>query len=77
MYDYNNEFSFEIKKGNWKGKEYDFYGRLNYEGEYLNGERNRNGKEYDDEGRLIFKGEYLNGKKWKGKIKEYDYKNVL
>ena len=29
-----------------KGKEYDDYGFLIFEGEYLNGERHGNGKEY-------------------------------
>ena len=78
MYDYNQEFSFEIKNGKGKGKEYSNVDRkLIYEGEYVNGERNGKGKKYDDENKLIFEGEYLNGKKWNGVIKEYDYKNIL
>ena len=52
-------------------KEYNYHGRLEFEGEYLNGERNGKGKDYDDEGKLIFKGEYLNGKR-NGKGIEYD-----
>ena len=51
----------------------DYYnnGKLEFEGEYLNGKRNGKGKEYDDfDGRLIFEGEYLNGKRH-GKGKEY------
>ena len=71
IYNYNNEFSFEIKNGKGEGKEYYADGKLNYEGEYKYGERNGYGKEYNKE-RLIFEGEYLNGKRWKGKIKEYD-----
>ena len=55
MYDYNNNYLFEIKNGKGKGKEYDFYGKLNYEGEYLNGERNDNGKEFNDKNRIVFK----------------------
>ena len=34
----------EKKKG--KGKEYDYNGKLEFEGEFLNGERNGEGKEY-------------------------------
>ena len=45
-------------------KEYDSYGKLLFEGEYLNGERNGKGKEYDYyDGELIFEGEYLNGER--------------
>ena len=39
-------------------KEY-FYGKLEFEGEYLNGERNGKGKEYDYKGDLKFEGEFL------------------
>ena len=53
-----------------KEKEYYFDGILEFEGEYLNGQRNGKGKEYDSRGKLIFEGEYLNGKK-NGKGKEY------
>ena len=52
-----------------KGKEYDD-GRLIFEGEYLEGERNGKGKEYYYDGELIFEGEYLNGTR-NGKGKEY------
>ena len=41
-------------------------GKLEFEGEYLNGERNGKGKEYDSNGILKFEGEYLNGKEWNG-----------
>jgi len=50
-----------------KGKEY-CGGKLIFEGEYLNRERNGKGKEYDYNGKLLFTGEYLNGKRWNGKI---------
>ena len=46
-----------IKNG--KEKEYYTNGKLEFEGEYLNGERNGNGKEYNYDGKLEF--EYLNG----------------
>ena len=69
MNNYNNKFLFEIKNGNGKGKEYNCDGKLEYEGEYINGERNGKGKEYN-ENKVIFEGEYLCGKKWSGIIKE-------
>ena len=59
-----------------KGKEYDEYNRLIFEGEFYKGERNGKGKEYGYEGNLTFEGEYLNGKK-NGKGKEYDYEGNL
>ena len=49
------------------GKEYNIYNNVEYEGEYLNGQRNGKGKEYNLEGKLIFEGEYLNDRKWTGK----------
>ena len=36
---------------------------IKFEGEYLDGERNRKGREYNYSGRLKFEGEYLNGKR--------------
>jgi antitoxin component YwqK of YwqJK toxin-antitoxin module len=61
---------------NGKGKEYNEYDILIFEGEHLNGKRNGKGKEYFC-GELVFDGEYLYGKKH-GKAKEYDkYKNKL
>ena len=40
---------------NGKGKEYYNDGILNFEGEYLNNERNGNGKEYYEDGKLNLK----------------------
>ena len=51
----------------WKGREYN-YGKLIYDGEYLNGQKNGQGKEYDN-GKLIYEGEYLMEKKM---VKERD-----
>ena len=48
---------------NGQGKEYNYYGKLKFEGEYLNGLKNGKVREYDDNGILIFEDEYLNGKK--------------
>ena len=56
---------------NGRVKEYNKYGKLIFEGEYLNRKRNRKGKEYDSfTNHLLFEGEYLNGKR-NGKGKEY------
>ena len=46
-------------------------GKLIFEGEYSNGEKNGKGKRYNYQGEIIFEGEFLNGKKWNGKGKEY------
>ena len=49
---------------NGKIKEYDSYNnKLVFEGENINGKRNRKGKEYNASGILIFEGDYLNGMK--------------
>ena len=39
IYNYENNYMFEIKNGNGKGKEYNTNGQLLFEGEYINGER--------------------------------------
>jgi len=54
---------------NGNGKEY-YEGKLEFEGQYINGKRHGKGKEYSYEGYLSFEGEYLNGQK-NGKGKEY------
>ena len=55
-------------------KEYNDEGKLIFEGEYINGERNGKGKEYYDNDKFIFEGKYINGKR-NGKGKEYNYEN--
>ena len=60
----------ELNRINGRGKQYDPYGNLEFEGEYLNGKRNGKGKEYKYYGRLEFEGEYLNDNKYKGKLNE-------
>ena len=62
---------YELKDGKGYIKEYDFYNYLEYEGEYLNGQRNGKGKEYYGQGKIKFEGEYLNGQRY-GKGKVYD-----
>ena len=67
----NGYWEFEIKEGKGKIKEYGFYsGKLVFEGEYRNGERNGKGKEYDYNNKIIFEGKYLDGRR-NGKGKEY------
>ena len=71
------EKNYLIKKGIKKGKEYNFFNQLLYEGEFLNGERNGNGKEYSDyDGTLIYEGEFFDGKR-NGKGKEYNDKGYV
>ena len=71
------KIEFEIKDGKGYIKEYNDNGRLIFEGEYINGQRNGKGKEYDHgESELKFEGEYLNGQR-NGKGKEYDYDGKL
>ena len=70
---YNTYADILIFEGNYYkgiGKEYNSFGNIIYEGEYLNGKRNGNGKVYYINGKVLFEGEFLNGKKFH--IKEYD-----
>jgi len=63
-YNINGELIFEINNGNGNVKEYnEFNDKLEFEGEYFNGERNGKGKGYYYDGNLKNEGEYLNGKK--------------
>ena len=48
-----------IYESNGKGKEYNEFGELEFEGEYLNGKRTGKGKKYDLNGKLEFEGEYI------------------
>ena len=58
----------ELKKGNGLIKEYNKYGKLIFEGEYLNGKRNGKGKEYYDyDEMLLVKPDYLTRR-----VKEYN-----
>ena len=68
-YDDKNNILYELKNGEGYIKEYDSFGKLEFEGYYVNGETNGKGKEYYD-GKLIFEGEYKNGKR-NGMGKEY------
>jgi len=65
-YDEKGNIIYELINGNGKVKEYDnIYGKLRFEGEYLNGQRNGKGKEFDVNGKLIYEGEYLNDRRKK------------
>jgi len=63
---------YTLNDGKGAIKEYDYKGELVFEGEFINGKING----YVNENRknnLAFNGEYLNGKKWKGKIRIFNY----
>ena len=62
-----------IYESKTKGKEYDKDGKLLFDGEFLNGEKNGIGKEYNKDGELIFEGEYLKDKKCGKGIKYFGY----
>jgi len=74
-YNEDGKIDFEINNGKGIVKEYYFRTNklkfLEFEGEYINGERNGKGKEYFSEDNLEYEGEYLNGKRH-GHGKEYD-----
>ena len=70
-YNYGGKLNFVLER-NGKGKEY-AYGKLSFEGEFLNEMRNGNGKEYYKNGKLSYKGEYKNNL-LNGKVKQYDEK---
>ena len=75
----NYEIEYEgIFKENkkYKGKEYDLYGNLEFEGEFNDKEERWNGKikEYNEKCKLIFEGKYINGNRVG---KEYNDKNEL
>ena len=69
-YDEHGNIIYELINGNGKVKEYENYGKLYFEGEYLNGKRNGKGKEKYLSGYLKYEGEYLNNKR-NGKGKAY------
>ena len=72
-FDEKGKIIYILKNGNGKVKEYgDDDGNLEFEGEYLNGQRNGKGKEYDYYGKLKFEGEYLNGQRYEKGREYYD-----
>ena len=75
-YDKNGNIVYELINGNGKVKEYNNGGILQFDGEYINGQRYGKGKEYYYYGELHFEGEYINGK-LKGFGKEYNEKGEV
>ena len=71
----NGKLSFILKR-NGIIKEYDYKGKLSYQGEFLNDKKNGKGKEYYEKGKLHFDGEYKNDI-LNGKVKEYNEKGKL
>ena len=65
-YNIDGNLEYIINNGAGKVKEYNYEGDLEFEGDYLNGEKNGKGNEYNN-GKLIFEGEYLFGKRRNGK----------
>ena len=72
-YDPEEKEIYRLENGKGSVVIYDDDGKLMYEGEYLNGEKNGQGKEYDNSGKLVFEGEYLSGMQWKGIYRNGDY----
>ena len=56
IYDHSGNIIFKLNNENNIVKEYDYFGILSFEGEYLNVERNGKGREYNNEGNLLFEG---------------------
>ena len=72
-YDHKNNIVYEFKNGTGFIKEYDNFGDLKFEGNFLNGELNGKVKKYIC-GKLSMEEEYLNGK-LNGKQKFYRFLN--
>ena len=74
-YDTNNNIIYELKDGKGFVQEFNENGRIEYECEYLNGERNGRGKKYIN-GVLMYEGEFLNGKIC-GKGREFNFNDKV
>ena len=76
-YDKNGNIIYELINGKGRAREYNDFGTLIYDGEYLNGKRHGKGKEYYAfDGGIQYEGDYLNGKR-NGKGKEFDVVGLL
>ena len=75
-YDNNNNVAYELKNGKGYVKLYNEIGRLQFEGDYLNGKKNGKVNQYNYQGKLEFNGEYLNNLRH-GKGKQYSYDGYL
>ena len=59
LYDNQINVYCDLKFANGLIKEYNYFGKLEFEGDYKNGLRNGKGKEYYSGGKIKFEGEYL------------------
>ena len=75
-YDEYGNIIYELINGNGKVKEYDSKGILEFNGEYLKGEKSGKGIIYYSTGKILYEGNFLNDKK-NGKGKEYNYKGKI
>ena len=75
-YDENGNIIYELINGKGKVKEFDTNGILEFEGEYLKGEKSGKGIIYYSNGKILYEGNFLNDKK-NGKGKEYNYKGKI
>ena len=70
-YDTNGNILFKLINGKGKFIEFDENGEISFEGELLDGVKNRIGKDYY-KGEVVFCGERKNGKRWNGYGKVFD-----
>ena len=70
-YDTNGNILFKLINGKGKFIEFDENGEISFEGELLDGVKNRIGKDYY-KGEVVFCGEHKNGKRWNGYGKVFD-----
>ena len=66
-YDKTGNIAFEVKEGSGYIKKYNYFGKLQFEGQYLKGLKNGKGISYYNNNKISFEGEYLNGNIWSGK----------
>ena len=64
-----------MNNGNGNVKKFNYFGKLKFEGEYKNGNKNGKGKVYDGS-ILLFEGNFINGKR-NGKGRNYYYNGKL
>ena len=69
--------TFYLKNGKGYIKDYKIIYGLQFEGEYINGERNGKGKEFNGKNKILFEGEYLNGKRRRGREYSYDGQKLI
>ena len=71
IYAQNGNIIYELINGKGKIIEFDDNWEVMFEGEYLDGIKNRKGKGYYN-GEVVFCGEYKDGKRWNGYGKVVD-----